>query len=928
MAEDYTNADRVDSTGDRLEAITDAFVVALRAREAVTVADVVRQHPELAEELLELLPAVAAVEELAARQLAFSERQLAAPLVGRLGDFRIVREIGRGGMGIVYAAVQESLGRTVALKVLPQSTFLSPAQVERFRQEARTASRLQHANIVPIHAVGSEAGVHFFAMPMVDGVGLDRVLFRLQAEGEVAAHAHPPLPASEEPLLAAALAYLQPRSSGRDGYHQHLAAIGAQIAEALDHAHRAGVLHRDVKPANLLLEANGKAWITDFGVAKSLDQPSNTRVGELLGTLHYAAPESFDGEADARSDVYGLGLTLCELAAGAPAWSASGSMAMVEQIRRGIDRACWRRLRSAPRDFVTVIAKATAVEPDLRYATAAQFAVDLRRFCAGHPVLARGVSTTGRVMAWCRRNRLAAAAVAASLVAVVSAAAIGWGAFWTTQQALAGERRANGEAQLHMREAKVHMESALAEKAKAEANLELSLGSYDQLFDAIAIGHGDAVDAELADVPTTLPLSRKDLDLLQRVLAFYEQFAAANAEHEGLRQHAVRAFRRAGDIHRWMGESARAMAAFERALDFHGRVPTAVRDEGWHVERAVLYRSLGAVRAQGGGPTALSDFWRARDVLQGWLGGHSSRRCRHELARVHNAIGVAVVRTAATVGGTRSWGPPTAFFEQAMAADSHQRAVAIAASLVEEEAADRAALLLLARSHRLSAQARLRQQRADEGMAEVRQSLHLLAELTQRFPDEPGCRFELAEAHSLVAVAATDAAERAHNSAAAVGYAAELLRENAAMPEYEDLAARVDHRVGESALRDGDCERAIASFERAAAARAELWRRLPQVGHHATELMATAQAHAAGLRRCGRTADARRVLEQAADVAESAAAVLAPPFGIFAGEAIDRDLARLLRDSGDTAAAAIVEQRSRDRHRGMFGGRPRFGRPR
>jgi hypothetical protein len=257
----------------------------------------------------------------------------------RMGEYRILRKIGAGGMGVVCEAVQESLGRHVALKVLPYNPLAWPVLLERFRREARAAAKLHHTNIVPVFGVGEQDGVHYFAMQFIYGQSLDRVIsdLRLQnADLPQAKTVHekerPPLATpDQQPVTQSASCKLQSasteeRPSGPRGdrdsglssqpearYFRSVARLGVQVADALEYAHRHGVLHRDIKPSNLLLDSGGTVWVTDFGLAKADDADDLTSPGDVVGTLRYVAPERFEGLADARSDVYGLGATLYEL---------------------------------------------------------------------------------------------------------------------------------------------------------------------------------------------------------------------------------------------------------------------------------------------------------------------------------------------------------------------------------------------------------------------------------------------------------------------------------------------------------------------------------------------------------------------------------------------------------------------------------------
>ena len=230
-----------------------------------------------------------------------------------LGDFRLVREIGRGGMGIVYEAEQLSLGRRVALKVLPFASMLNSKQLQRFKNEAKAAATIQHPHIVPVYSIGCERGVHYYAMQYVEGRSLAEVIHDLRqqlpvdpsatshgeygnnhvfATEDQGIHARK-ISANTETDAIAALS--TERSTNRDQFYRSVAQIGVQVAEALHYAHEMGVVHRDIKPSNLLIDAEGQMWVTDFGLAMTLTDPELTMTGDVLGTLRYMSPEQASG---------------------------------------------------------------------------------------------------------------------------------------------------------------------------------------------------------------------------------------------------------------------------------------------------------------------------------------------------------------------------------------------------------------------------------------------------------------------------------------------------------------------------------------------------------------------------------------------------------------------------------------------------------
>ncbi len=311
-------------------------------------------------------------------------------MLERWDDFRIVREIGRGGMGVVYEAFQGSLNRHVALKLMPERGNLA-----RFQREAKAAGRLHHTHIVPVFGVGEHQGHHFYVMQYIDGRGLSTIL--------------------KERTSSAAASGDGP---GRFGYHE-AARIGAQAAEALGYAHAQGIVHRDITPSNLLIDTAGNLWVTDFGLAKDTDADDGlTQSGDVLGTPRYMAPERFAGHGDARVDIYGLGSTLYELVCGRTAYIAPDRPSLLNQLLNH-DPPRPRQLDAqVPIDLETIILKAMARDPTHRYATAADLADDLRRFLEDRPIKARRASVWERGRRWCRRNPLVAA-LAGTLAAVL-----------------------------------------------------------------------------------------------------------------------------------------------------------------------------------------------------------------------------------------------------------------------------------------------------------------------------------------------------------------------------------------------------------------------------------------------------------------------------------------------------------------------------
>ncbi len=386
------------------------------------------EHPDLSDDLARCLDVLEFIQSAAGGATPgpqSSPSDDALPPDTILGDYRLIREAGRGGMGIVYEAEQVPLARRVALKVLPFVAALDAKLVQRFRIEAQLAAQLNHPHIVPVYAVGSERGFHYYAMRFIEGQSLAAVIRERQR--------------LERPSV-------EPPSAPRARiFARAVASIGLQAAEALEHAHSLGVLHRDIKPGNLLLDETGSLWVADFGLARLRDDPGPTQTGDLLGTLRYMSPEQVlarRGVVDQRSDVYSLGVSLYEALTLRPAFDGKDQQALLQQVLFDEPTPPRRIDPTIPKALETVILKAMTKEPAGRYATSAEFADDLGRFLADTPVLARPQSVVDRTVKWARRHRTPMMAAATALVlALTVASALLWHERNQTAAALDETRR-------------------------------------------------------------------------------------------------------------------------------------------------------------------------------------------------------------------------------------------------------------------------------------------------------------------------------------------------------------------------------------------------------------------------------------------------------------------------------------------------------
>ena len=488
------------SNSEIIAGLAEDFVERYRNGERPPVSEYTAKYPELAEDIREFFAAVAMVEDLApAESESFGDAGADAPAASlpalkQLGDYRIIREVGRGGMGVVYEAEQVSLGRHVALKVLPSAALPDDKHIVRFEREAKSAAKLHHTNIVPVFGVGAEQDLHYYVMQFIQGLPLDEVideLKKVQARPTGTIAATTPGAGSADarretgpeysvadvarslmtgqfaqtligdsgsggdgdvahPNLVQTVTELSPRAGdtssaqlsetlslsgsisgsgvrlGKSGaqssqgkpftYWESVANIGLQVADAMQYAHEQNILHRDIKPSNLLLDLRGTAWVTDFGLAKATDQQDITHTGDILGTLRYMPPEAFEGIADARSDVYSLGLTMYELLSFQPAFGNKDRHQLVKQVTTETPPRLDRLNTEIPRDLVTVVHKAIDRDSAHRYQTARELQEDLQRFIDDEPIKARRISTTERIARWSRRNKGLAASLAAVCV--------------------------------------------------------------------------------------------------------------------------------------------------------------------------------------------------------------------------------------------------------------------------------------------------------------------------------------------------------------------------------------------------------------------------------------------------------------------------------------------------------------------------------
>jgi serine/threonine protein kinase/Flp pilus assembly protein TadD len=613
-----------DFTAAHEQRFNEVVAAYLEAVEAGLPADrerLLAEHPALASQLRAFFTEQDQMASLAAPVRAIVQGAPAAglrlhrPTPAELGDFRILREIGRGGMGIVYEAEQVSLGRKVALKVLPALATLDPRRLQRFHNEARAAAGLHHTNIVPVFAVGADHGVHFYAMQLIDGQTLAEVLGELRRssagkdrakpeavaadrDGEAtAAYAPPPGVAAESTTPQAALS----TEGGvyNQEYMRAVARLGVQAAEALDYAHQLGVVHRDVKPGNLMVDGRGQLWVTDFGLAQlSEGGQSLTLTGDLVGTVRYMSPEQALAQRvviDHRTDVYSLGATLYELLTLRPVFGGDSREELLRQIAFEEPRPLRKLNRAIPAELETIVLKALEKNPAERYATAQELADDLHRFLEDKPILARRPSLVQRARKWARRHRTVVGAVSAVLLV---AAVLGAGSWLWWEQKRAG---AEGEARAALREAAALLEQerwpeALSAARRAEGVLA-GVGADPALWrEARTLIEDVEMAQRLQEASLEVIAASEDGDLGASDAAYAAAFAAYGLDVDRLDARSAAERIRTQPIHRQL----------VAALDDWAYMRKRLRAEGWKQRLAV---------ARAADP----DTWRGRlrDALEG-----------------------------------------------------------------------------------------------------------------------------------------------------------------------------------------------------------------------------------------------------------------------------------------------------------------------
>ncbi|HJT77999.1 MAG TPA: protein kinase, partial [Gemmataceae bacterium] len=505
-----------------------------------------------------------------------------------VAGYEILGVLGRGAFGVVYKARQPGLKRLVALKMILAGGHADAQELARFRSEAEVVARLQHPHIVQVYEVGDDGGRPFFSLEFVDGTNLRE---------KIAGTPQPP---------------------------REAAALVQTLAGAMAYAHEHGVVHRDLKPANVLLTRDGTAKISDFGLARRLDEDSGqTRTGSAVGTPSYMAPEQAEGrsrEAGPLADVYSLGATLYELLTGRAPFRGASILETLEQVRAREPVAPSQLQPALPRDLETVCLKCLHKDPARRYAGAAELAEDLRRFLAGEPIKARPVSRAERAWRWCRRNPWVAGPSAAAALVVVAWAVTSSALAWGLKLQKDATEAARGQAVTNASKASEQARIAGENEQKAEVAAEMARAKHDQgmtvMVDFVGGLYNQMQSKRLSarHDPELVRLRRDMLDQLRlRMLA-----AVQDMDQKGVSTFGTpRTYQQLGDLMKRLGQGGEALRLYRQGQELAARISARQPDNDIaRGDTGLLLQAQGDVLLELGGDAraSLTAYRQALDL--------------------------------------------------------------------------------------------------------------------------------------------------------------------------------------------------------------------------------------------------------------------------------------------------------------------------
>ncbi|MFK8114406.1 MAG: protein kinase [Rubripirellula sp.] len=542
---------------NRLVELVDEFLVALDAGEDVSLESVILENPDLREPLQRYLTSALELHQTGRASLSTEDPDRS---LTNLPGFQINRELGRGGMGVVYEATQVSTQRKVALKTLPMTSMLDPKQRARFRNEIQAAQALSHPNIVAVHSVHCDHSSHFYCMELIDGQSLDHAIAELIERYH--RHAGDAVACDEEPHETQTQLCFHVNRSHLTSAHVN-ASVGLMVdaCQAIHHAHQLGIVHRDLKPSNLMLDASGHVRVTDFGLARIHENSDLTQTGDAIGTLRYMSPEQASGKThlvDYRTDIYSLGATLYELISLHPAHDQDSHLQLRDQVLHDRPVSLRRRNPAVTSDLEAVINKAMAGKREDRYESAEAFANDLRRVLMAKPTLAKHPGVYSRLSKQMDRHRgwvITAFAFFAFAASISTTAAL----------------------------------LILHEKRLTEAAAESSATSLAESQRVVDV-FGAMVDQGLEDLPGSEPLRQK---LLNELMQYYASFVSHGKGDPRLQRNLAAATLRLAVLEDRMGRVNEAETHYLDASALFEALTSELSDSDVLADAALCQHNLG-----------------------------------------------------------------------------------------------------------------------------------------------------------------------------------------------------------------------------------------------------------------------------------------------------------------------------------------------
>lgn len=974
-----------------IDVLVEQYADILRQGTAITVDEFVAKHAEHAAELRKILLVVDLVERAALQSASadavasatdFSNFEKSIPK--SFGDFEIIRELGRGGMGIVYVAKQRSLKRLVALKVLPSSGPHVIKNRQRFQREAESAASLHHTNIVPVFGIGEQDGILFYAMQLIDGVPLNHVLEVLlkQKKQSHSAKITSILRSKSQhlsPMEAAAKLFNAEVNAGQDlvfqsqtgtedvtqrldltvassklptdhartaptvnfgqnsldnagqpgehrlavsyhtdeldfeadtstkssvdtnvspsestmelnsAYFGNVARIMASAANALQYAHQQGILHRDIKPGNLLLDRDATLWITDFGLARPTDIANVTQTGEIVGTLRYMAPEQFQGEADQRTDVYSLGLTLFEMLTLKPAVEFQHGKLVYCNSSGGEQQPSFGKKSRVPRDLQTICLKACAHNAAYRYQHARDLEEDLRRYLEDRPILARRITPWERLIRWSRRNPALAGLMVLSaslLIMIVILQAI---SNQEKQQNIAKIQAEYDRAEENVKLKSEALEESRIAKQRAEKNLLLAMEAFDQVVTnvssrGLAMNSITELDGESELISfADAELNSADVQLLDTLLTFFDRFAQENGTN--LKLQSAIASRRVGDIQFQLGRLDEADKAYRKAVEYYEAANVEAGDVSRDFALVEVYTQLVQVNArQGNMAVAMTTQQRARQILERNPQLKSSEQGRYALAVLLNNLASFGLRVGMEVrprprlqqflpfrplGGNEGVGGNAQSSGMAMRMkreiDANREARRILEELAREKPETEAYQITLAQNYRDEIRISRFLRDPQQGEKAIAEAIKILQNLLQKNPESLLIQYQLAETLGTPVTGRPIEYQRLNE---ALDICDRLIQSQPNVPEYRALRGSLLVRQAALRLGNGKRDEAEKLMLEAIDYQKSLAEQFPEVLIYQVTYAQSLQMHALYLAERGESKQALAKMELAIDSLE------------------------------------------------------------